>query len=308
MDTRHLQEFAHLAISCSFTKTASSFHIVPSTLSKHIAALEKELGISLFLRSTNSVELTEHGKAFYKGVLVTLKEYEDAVIRAKLTSEEEVKTICIGGNLLVPSINSFLYAIEARIRKEGLPLRINHYAPHVSDCIPLQAKNDPLDLLAKREVDVLIVEGPECFPEKDKFDSERVFDEGIVFFANEESPLSRKSDLMLCDLEEQTFVCSINYPHFHDRIREICAIRGFEPKTSTKICDSFNDYMQTERTDEVLFLSASGGQRVPLSPVGQLVLLDMNDQLCYSPVYVISRKGEGVGFELFRRVMRECIP
>ena len=58
METEYLRQFALLAKECHFQTAADLLYISQSTLSKHIAALEKELGEPLFYRTTRQVSLT----------------------------------------------------------------------------------------------------------------------------------------------------------------------------------------------------------------------------------------------------------
>ncbi|MBQ9309111.1 MAG: LysR family transcriptional regulator, partial [Clostridia bacterium] len=62
METEYLRQFALLAKECHFQTAADLLYISQSTLSKHIAALEKELGEPLFYRTTRQVSLTPFGE------------------------------------------------------------------------------------------------------------------------------------------------------------------------------------------------------------------------------------------------------
>lgn len=64
METKYLRQFALLAKECHFQTAADLLYINQSTLSKHIAALEKELGQKLFYRTTRQVQLTDFGREF----------------------------------------------------------------------------------------------------------------------------------------------------------------------------------------------------------------------------------------------------
>ena len=64
MEIEYIRQFALLARDCHFQSAADELFISQSTLSKHIAALEKELGQKLFHRTTRQVELTDFGRAF----------------------------------------------------------------------------------------------------------------------------------------------------------------------------------------------------------------------------------------------------
>lgn len=64
MEISYLREFVELAKTCKFQETAEALFISQSTLSKHIQAIEKELGAELFVRTTRRAELSEIGHAF----------------------------------------------------------------------------------------------------------------------------------------------------------------------------------------------------------------------------------------------------
>ena len=61
MTTDRLYEFLTLSKTLNYSKAAESLFISQSALSKHIAELEKELGLTLFERDNHSVSLTPAG-------------------------------------------------------------------------------------------------------------------------------------------------------------------------------------------------------------------------------------------------------
>jgi DNA-binding transcriptional LysR family regulator len=63
MELRHLEHFIAVAEERSFTRAAERLHLVQSTLSVSIRALERELGGQLFERTTHRVRLTDAGSA-----------------------------------------------------------------------------------------------------------------------------------------------------------------------------------------------------------------------------------------------------
>lgn len=62
MNLDYLKEFLILTETGSFFEAAERLYMNQSTLSKHIKALEKDLGISLFDRSTRHVQITPDGE------------------------------------------------------------------------------------------------------------------------------------------------------------------------------------------------------------------------------------------------------
>jgi len=64
MDFRELRLFLHLAQSLHFGRTSRECHVSPSSLSRVIQRLEKEVGSALFERDNRTVKLTQAGQQF----------------------------------------------------------------------------------------------------------------------------------------------------------------------------------------------------------------------------------------------------
>src|SRR3954447_5122037 len=72
MELRQLATFVAVAEERSFTRAADRLHVVQSAVSAGLRKLEKELGASLFDRSTHSVTLTDAGLALLPEARATL--------------------------------------------------------------------------------------------------------------------------------------------------------------------------------------------------------------------------------------------
>ncbi|MGG1550558.1 LysR family transcriptional regulator [Paenibacillus ferrarius] len=64
MELRQLQYAIQIANERNFSRAAEKLHIAQPSLSQQLSKLEKEIGVLLFQRSTNSVELTHAGALF----------------------------------------------------------------------------------------------------------------------------------------------------------------------------------------------------------------------------------------------------
>lgn len=65
MNDLQIDYFMAVATNLSFSKTAEELFVSQPAISRQISALEKELGMKLFIRNNQRTELTEVGKLFY---------------------------------------------------------------------------------------------------------------------------------------------------------------------------------------------------------------------------------------------------
>lgn len=78
MNLNRLAYFAAVLDTGSFTQAAERLGVTKAVVSQQVAKLEEELGASLIVRSTRSVQPTEAGRAFHARCILILKEAEDA--------------------------------------------------------------------------------------------------------------------------------------------------------------------------------------------------------------------------------------
>src|SRR5690606_21566050 len=103
MELRQLEHFVAVADERHFTRAAAKVHLAQSSLSSSIAALERELGTALLVRSSRKVELTEAGRALLPAArrsLEAARDGQDAVtaVRGVLRGRLRVGTIqALGG-------------------------------------------------------------------------------------------------------------------------------------------------------------------------------------------------------------------
>jgi DNA-binding transcriptional LysR family regulator len=63
METRHLRSFVKVAQLRSFSQAAEELYMAQSTISRHVASLERHVGVPLLDRSNHKVALTRQGQA-----------------------------------------------------------------------------------------------------------------------------------------------------------------------------------------------------------------------------------------------------
>ena len=84
MNITQIKYFLELAKTLNFSAAASSLYISQPALSRQVSALENELQIRLFERSTKHVRLTKAGKALSEDLAVIMTELEFALKKAKV--------------------------------------------------------------------------------------------------------------------------------------------------------------------------------------------------------------------------------
>jgi DNA-binding transcriptional LysR family regulator len=74
----HLRTFARAAELGSFTATAAELGVSQAAVSQRIAALERQLRVSLFERRAGKVDLTEVGRRLYEYARQILRLHDEA--------------------------------------------------------------------------------------------------------------------------------------------------------------------------------------------------------------------------------------
>ena len=79
LDLWQLEVFCAVAELKSFSRAAEALFVSQPTVTSHISALEKRLGVKLFDRTTRKVTLTPAGKLLYRHAKALLAEHEAAM-------------------------------------------------------------------------------------------------------------------------------------------------------------------------------------------------------------------------------------
>lgn len=99
MLSRQMELFVKAAEMGSFSKAARALYIAPASLIQQVNSLEARLGIKLFDRGPQGVELTEAGAFLYREASAAMKSSKSAIARARAIQNGE-PCIRIGASLL----------------------------------------------------------------------------------------------------------------------------------------------------------------------------------------------------------------
>ncbi|WP_350352429.1 LysR family transcriptional regulator [Microbacterium sp. A8/3-1] len=146
MDLQQLRYVVEVAATSSFTRAAERCFVTQSALSHQIAALERELGQRLFVRSSRSVRLTEAGEAFVPHARAALLATEQAKEDAAAAAGEIVGTLRLG---VIPTVT----AVDVPA------LLVAYRAAHPAVRVELQVGNSDALMAAIRagELDVALL-------------------------------------------------------------------------------------------------------------------------------------------------------
>lgn len=145
MSIRHLRTLLAIAERGSFAAAAKDVHLTQSAVSMQMKALEEELGITLFDRTTRPPALTEAARALLPGAEELVRGYGRLVRR----KEDDP---AVAGHLRLGAVPSVITGILPRVIAA---LRRRHPGVHVEIAMALSA--ELVERLTRRKLDAVIV-------------------------------------------------------------------------------------------------------------------------------------------------------
>lgn len=178
----------------SFTRAAERCHVVQSALSHQIKALEHELGVTLFARSSRRVELTAAGDAFLDAARASLGAADRAVSDAAAATGQIRGTLTIG---LIPTVTTI-----------DIPAALGAFhRTHRAVKIKLRGggSDEFATAIAEGGMDIAVLGLPDNTPPKGVSTSV-LARERLVAVVSADHELARRRRLRLEDLADEAFV------------------------------------------------------------------------------------------------------
>src|SRR5579883_2043816 len=199
MELRHLHYFVVLAHRLHFTQAAEELAIAQPALSQQIQALERELGVRLFERTSRHIRLTEAGQ--------TLLLHAERVLALvdTLSAEMHAYTLLQRGRLrigLLPSLGvSWLSGLFARFhaRYEGIEMVLHE---DVTESMIEQLEAGRLDLVWMHTVGTL-------FPQPvlpSQLEARAVFTEAVLMGATPHHRFAQRKHINWDALQAEEFI------------------------------------------------------------------------------------------------------
>lgn len=145
MDFLELQSFVTICDCKNITEAARRLYITQPALSRRIRDLEEELGITLFVRRSKGIEITEAGMRLYQDAVRLLDQRRDFSIKARRLQNSQVGTVRFAAAPNIPHI-PVLRAVSAMARDY----------PEVAQIFKTDISYDSPYMLSQNQLDVLM--------------------------------------------------------------------------------------------------------------------------------------------------------
>ncbi|MCL2045629.1 MAG: LysR family transcriptional regulator [Oscillospiraceae bacterium] len=236
MNFTRIEYFLAAAKYLNFTKAANVLYISQPSLSKQIALLEDELGVTLFNRLPRALQLTPAGKLLNYEFNRLMPEIDAITEKVKRLRDESIKTLFLG---CVESIHLGTKASEA-IRSYTSKSKDVEFFIERYDFETLNSK------LTDGSIDIAFTISTEIGKMKDIV-TVQVDERERYIIMSTEHRLAVKEDIKISDLRDEVFVLhgkAISQASSDDLI-EVCAKYGFHPKIRyAHDIDALLDYVE----------------------------------------------------------------
>ena len=246
MELRNIRYFLMLAKVQHVSQTADLLDISQPSLSKAIAALEKDVGIKLFDRKGNHIYLNDNGRKFYEYASQSINLLDTGVMTARNGRYDTAGTITIENWVFSPIIANCISEY----------LKINPLVTFNLTHDPQQQGIEP-DLLVRSFSDSKTLE---IDLDGAAWVAEPLFRESYVLVTHpdyiELPPESEPLDISL--LRDARFVVTFeNSLIFHDITYSICGDAGFHPHNITRVEDYISKMTLISSGSAVTFIPES---------------------------------------------------
>jgi DNA-binding transcriptional LysR family regulator len=217
MELRHLRAFIAVAEELHFGRAAKRLFMTQQPLSRTIADLEEHLELSLFVRTTRSVKLTEAGRIFLLQARQTLAQHEQAFEVMRQFKQGKV------GRLDIAYTGPAWWTILPEV------LRVHHERyPHL-ELIPSEMYTHlQVEALEQKRIQVGFLHPPLA---SEVVRYEILFREPVLLVLPDTHPLATYTKVPLERLAHESFVLfpRVVGPVIHDELMNLCQGAGFKP-------------------------------------------------------------------------------
>jgi LysR family transcriptional regulator, transcription activator of glutamate synthase operon len=213
----YLQNFLAIIKYKSYSAAALELCITQSSLSKHIMALEKELGVELFDRSKRDIRLTPAGHVLHRHAETISGNYKEMLKEIKDFNTQEKSTIRIAA---IPVLTQ--YSIPGTIAK------FKEKYPHIAiELCDESQQSKLLTGLNTGKFDMAIMRTD--FLDERQYLSWPLAEDELSFVVSKNHPLADRKSVSLSELKDEKFILINPEAGLSDICLNACHEAGFEP-------------------------------------------------------------------------------
>lgn len=203
----------------SFSLAANELHTVQPAISRHISALESELGINLFNRNSRDVAITQAGEQLLNDAKAILALTEQAKARAELANMGQL------GTLKIAYLSSACFSFMA-----GLVRTYKSHFPHIHVSLFEMSVTEQIKALESEEVDIAFSR-PLPSTLNSEYLCHDIYIDKLVAIVNKNHHLATKSKVGLSELKAEPFIIFNREEAIglFDEIIMQCKQAGFSP-------------------------------------------------------------------------------
>lgn len=215
---RHIRYFIAVAEELHFRRAAERLGVAQPALSRAIQYLERELDVTLFIRSSRNVQITQAGETFLKGCRGVINSIEHIVDNTRLSHLGQVGSLRIGYTDMASAGRLPNLLKDFQDRQPGIILQPHH------DVTVTQ-----LQKLDDGELDIGFVTGPIS---RTGYEQHPVQSERFVCVVYESHPLATRKSIRMEELAHEDFVhgSSKDWEQFYSYLFPLCRRSGFVPR------------------------------------------------------------------------------
>lgn len=227
MDIRQLKHFVGVATHGNFTRAAGDLNISQPALTRSVRLLEDSLGVALFVRTPQGVELTQHGDTFFR--------HAKLIINSIHTAQKEIHATKDGGwaevRVGIASMFSNFLVPEA-ITKATLD------NPNFSASVKVGLFEDMARHLSEGKIDLIVTTRDDTSDHRE-INFEALCDVSSVLVVGSTNPLAQQAEVELVDLVKENWVV-LNHPLMESFLSVFFAQSGLSAPASKVRTSSLN--------------------------------------------------------------------
>lgn len=225
MELKHIVAFLAVAEELNFRRAAEKLHIAQPALSQQIQALERDVNVKLFARSTRSVSLTNAGIAFHQPAQRVMRE----VAAARSAAERGDTSGSVSVGFTRSSTHDMLPTLARAIHAHEPHLRLDFRGPVQAAEGMAAIRADELDLAFVRDA-----------PADSQISTRIVRLDHLSALVPSGHPLADCDTIAIGDLREESFITfpPLRGSAVRKALVSACREAGFEPRIEHEFADA----------------------------------------------------------------------